>query len=911
MLALDERFSPFTEMFTKVRNNYKELGIQEAEEQTINIIKKALNRHGNTELRFVNMFGTEFYDPDFILLGVPPGAHAKIRNNVLEQDRFKTSMNTLDKVNELKDLFDVNTDLDLFVLKDSEIHQVPVDSSTNLAEWLQNNNFNIDDKIIVLPDFKPSVGQPMFEDINWKLGEFPSPNYPIFQTFTTDLITSLNRMGIINTYDIDILSKTILSDIPSIIRTNGYSLSYILSELKEGREFLNFDEKTLDRWLIVIKNKILEKKNPRTRVEVKTIQDIFEDLHRRTGTSFPNAYYRQAKSVTEEIILILLQEGVFNSDPPLSKVSEYLGFNFHGFLNSLRRGLQISPHKPEVILRLKDSISKALSDDTSLTSKDVDRINKKIEDSLNLYSNVIEKYLDAEGVWNSEDGIFYRVKNGPRKRLIGNIFHSDEILEQIFMKSKLSRLLFASPDYLTSHFLDKNDVDKRPKPDRLERMCYLVSRWDSTLFESIDIKVSEYQVEVMKRKVLAEIQKWMFTNPRADYSPRFRLKWKPYISENFVKWGRTYTKEDLKPHYDLVSSITTALAVRAYKDTSTFTRETLDYSTKTIQREMGVHQGFFASLGKGGFYSQKILENIFIKFAEWHRNEYGDRISGIDYDRKDSYERLRLSHYQEVLYKIQNYAEARSITLFDGKYSTGLVTIKNHQYKISDILRKDYDKTFIKQQYKEFHLIFQLSKYLGFDPLTFSPLEDTDMATGRYVLHHFLAEMFRKMSSNVADIVLTSQDLHMTYEAILRGKEEDGRIYIRAREGEAFIRGLMKSIQDLILYKSPTIKTEQIKKVLINNLGTDKGMEIYYKWTGNKDFKNNLIEFNKRRIYAQKSDYNSFLKDFYEETWKNRNLDAYRFISKQNKYSIFFSYKKDFDMLYRIFPWFKKQTTLV
>ncbi|MHA2009506.1 MAG: hypothetical protein ACW980_19500 [Promethearchaeota archaeon] len=56
------------------------------------------------------------------------------------------------------------------------------------------------------------------------------------------------------------------------------------------------------------------------------------------------------------------------------------------------------------------------------------------------------------------------------------------------------------------------------------------------------------------------------------------------------------------------------------------------------------------------------------------------------------------------------------------------------------------------------------------------------------------------MSSNVADIVCTSNTLHKKYEKYLN------------REGEAFIRGLMKTIQDLIHMESaPGTYVQKIK----------------------------------------------------------------------------------------------------
>ncbi|MFX0037552.1 MAG: hypothetical protein ACFE9I_18170 [Candidatus Hermodarchaeota archaeon] len=180
---------------------------------------------------------------------------------------------------------------------------------------------------------------------------------------------------------------------------------------------------------------------------------------------------------------------------------------------------------------------------------------------------------------------------------------------------------------------------------------------------------------------------------------------------------------------------------------------------------------------------------------------------------------------------------------------------------------------------------------------------------GGYALHHFLAEMMRKMSSNVADIVLTSDNLHQNYEK-----------YKNSREGEAFIRGLMKTIQDLIYMESAPgkfvqkIKPIDVFNTLVKNLGTEKGNEIYKSWTSGPtkltQFLKSLAEFNDRRVtYALSNDPNKFrqfLEDVYTETWNNRNKDAinyYHFIRKSwvSNVAILFSYDADINIMNSIY----------
>ncbi|MFW9874256.1 MAG: hypothetical protein ACFFG0_14215, partial [Candidatus Thorarchaeota archaeon] len=358
VLLEDERFKELQERFEETQRNYKAIGVQKAEKEIINMIKEALSKKGTTNLRFVNMFGVEFYDPDFILLGFPLGAVAKVKNNILRQEKFKTSISTLEKVIELQEQFDINKDLDMFVLKNKKLFKIPIDSSTTLADWLDDNGFSTDDKIIVLTNFIPPISQAIFEKTNWKAksegGEYPSPYLTILDNFLEELTTKLSNLHVISSVDYNSFSSMILENLPNVLTSdNKYSLSTILLDLSEGNEFLNFDERILDRWQISIKNIILKELNPDPPKSVlKTIQDIFENLQKLIGSSYEGKYYRQAKLVSEEIIMILLEEGVFNVDPSFSEINNYLGTNLINFYYNLKD--RESPHKPKTIDTILD-----------------------------------------------------------------------------------------------------------------------------------------------------------------------------------------------------------------------------------------------------------------------------------------------------------------------------------------------------------------------------------------------------------------------------------------------------------------------------------------------------------------------------------------------------------------------------
>lgn len=170
---------------------------------------------------------------------------------------------------------------------------------------------------------------------------------------------------------------------------------------------------------------------------------------------------------------------------------------------------------------------------------------------------------------------------------------------------------------------------------------------------------------------------------------------------------------------------------------------------------------------------------------------------------------------------------------------------------------------------KAYHIIYHLCRYLGFDPMTFTPLNDNIFKGGEkaggYKRHHFLALMFRQMSSHVDDIVLTSDDFHIShYETFLKKNGLDAEVYVKQ---------LMKSLVELIEMKDQNgnfmkIDESHMRKVLYKNFGKVEGEKVLKNWMNEQsDFRLSLQKFNDRRLDAFNGDYKKFLDNQYSNAY--------------------------------------------
>jgi len=227
----DERFINFKSEFKQIQRNYREIGFQKAEKDAINIIKEALEID-KFNLRFLNMFGVEFYDPDFVMIGAPGTSARSEGSRLWKQNAFEAKMTTLDKVNEIKSYFDVSSDYAMYVkAKDGQLIYIPVDSETNLADWLEDNHHNIDSKIYVAPKLLKIEQFHTLE--NWQ----DHPTYKLYQ----DMKALLTNRDPDEVTDVELLG--LLGQVRNML--------FFAKENKLLKNGLNkfFTDRTLYKWL--------------------------------------------------------------------------------------------------------------------------------------------------------------------------------------------------------------------------------------------------------------------------------------------------------------------------------------------------------------------------------------------------------------------------------------------------------------------------------------------------------------------------------------------------------------------------------------------------------------------------------------------------------------------------------------
>jgi len=275
------------------------------------------------------------------------------------------------------------------------------------------------------------------------------------------------------------------------------------------------------------------------------------------------------------------------------------------------------------------------------------------------------------------------------------------------------------------------------------------------------------------------------------------------------------------------------------------------------------------------FDGKETLQSLLQTITKWHIDEFGQRDSGLayygriqdklSYDKSDPDVQSLLYYYSNALDSINKYAELRGIELNSPTKShialSEMISSKN------ELVMNEYQiKVWDDDMTKAYHIIYHLSKYLGFDPITFTPLDDNifEPSTGDYRRHHFLALMFRKMTSHIDDVMLTSNELHIKhYETPLRNKGLDMEIYVKQ---------VMKSLVQLIEMRDGSgnymkIKEEHMRKVLYKNFGEVAGEKVLEKWEKQGDFMKSLGAFNDRRLKAFNGDYKQFLIDDYKNAY--------------------------------------------
>ncbi|MFW9881094.1 MAG: hypothetical protein ACFFG0_49155 [Candidatus Thorarchaeota archaeon] len=426
------------------------------------------------------------------------------------------------------------------------------------------------------------------------------------------------------------------------------------------------------------------------------------------------------------------------------------------------------PRNEDPWVNLRMCFESAILDFASKTTEIDDDMARNVIDKVSVIINdFIQDIKDANMVKDR----FKKWSFYAKGKLLLRIQNCNPILRKIDSMEKFSELLFNDKDYLIDYFIEYEEtLKKRPLPSTLHRITLNVKRWSISDFGSI----SELKLENLKDKVEDVIYNWMFSNP-SEYSY-------PYVTDSPYRFGRLQQKSFLRLEYELMQALTHA--VSAHKDT-----ETMDFTN--VLNELGIAKSTMDDLLTIGSRSAKIRDLIRAKSTI------------VSYILDGTMTEEKLQYYDHAINKIDDYLATRHLRLFDEK----------------TISKRGYDKKLWEDdKIKAYHIISLLCRDLGFDPLTFRPLDpllfDKDPHTGLFARHH--PDVRRKFSVYLQDLLLTDYSTHRQYDSNIPLKDQ---------------RILMEIIQNLIQNDgtgpNKEITAKDVENVFFSNFGDPQKVKYY------------------------------------------------------------------------------------
>jgi len=940
-LGQEERFKEMEEAFQKVRTNYREISVQAAEKAIIDLIKDALNKPGNTALRFVNMFGVEFYDPNFILLGMPIGTNAKTKNNILKQDYFKSSLTTLDKVNELKDQFDIDKNLEMYALDGINMIKIPVDSTTIIAEWLEDHDFGSNSKIIVLADYIPTKGKAKFTRINWDPdGDIPSPFLPEWEEFVVNIGRLLEGVGLIST-DATLQGltryKLPVSSLDSSV-AGIYDVDYSMSRVL-GKTFAPTSQ-TLDRWYIKMKELIDDHFRSRSHTinpqstsgsqisitsfssvggqhisALKSLDLLFSQMYDDFGISSVKPYSQSTRLVLKKLAIYLKEKKLITSDA-VKQLSEVIDYqepsNYYKTKlpkrtpHSLENTLEHILIRPVEFILQKQGFVK-LQGDLQITIDFDNKVVNLEQDYLKVSFNFegdgeIKLDIDSTTTMNAvteelKESIFGIVK--PYLIEVANFWSMDESFFPDSIKNQRGFTRSIRREFMLDIVKAGNFFDLSLR--KLSKLFYKTPR---SIYKHFDLE------HMNVRPDIGLLDNWKFITYNWDYNTFKQITGKDITKLEFTliqqsvidaldSWVLEHQYLDdslIKIKNGKRSSLLYDVASRVKLAAMYEKGQTMSYTT--VESDFGLSNGRFQTTFRGLPTTQfgrdnlkEDLEKMYVTIAKWHEAEFGER-GAMKEPPTGAREIQKLMAYQGALRSIYKLVKETNLDFTSPTINKLklIYAIDNDQ----ELIMNEYDrKNWKNAASKAYIRVFQFAKRLGVDPLTFRINPDTSL----FDPHHFKAFKFRQMSTHNQDLIETSKRFHRKYEVLYK---TFGR-----RGAEVYVETLIKSLEELLSLKDSVgnirdITDADIKRVLRANFGPE-WESVYKGWVsdftvemaGIDNYKDSLYTINDlRNKYlpgnTAGNDYQKFLEDkypsifqIYKSNLQGKVIDISRVIATQ------------------------------
>jgi hypothetical protein len=856
-LTEDSRFGNQKKEFEKVAQNTEIVEFQDKIEEIRKIIRTQLENYP-TLLRFIDYTGETLWDPIHVAYGFIPGPNAnnKISSDLKLDDEIPYSTKAEDYAKEMQRIYDTDKPLRLYMLKGGKL--VRITPSQEMGPWLKGRSFDKNtNKIIILPDVIPPRGQALFtRPIGWVPpsagGDTPSLYTPYFEDFIIELGSFLEKNDIIT---VDSSKKThtdrevnkYLYIIGKDLLGDRRELSDVLSEFENGNLF-SLSTIRLDRWYVNMKESLINileaKKITRLPSKMALILNGFEGsfskFYEITGLSYENKYKFETRLVLKQLATYFNNIGDPNikiSGDEIGQLTEIIDFsNPSSFYSQMTD--QCKPKNRDTIIRhLILAPMKYLAERHDL----IGSLNIKGKEIDLRFSSVNDFKLDAGwlrtidklasfditfSLTHSSGGVvsvsLLQEINNYRSKvlslvlpLINDALRYRDIENYLiekgythtptrdFTRDVLISIGFGPQVRLASEFLLSSD-DEIPRKLRagtslrshtLPSMLFKLNIFDINDFNRLyGTKISKFELALIKNKL------------RKDITDHF--------STTVI--GTHTDNVDGDTAQALLSIV---YAVSLHDDLHQQAGKQFYGLRGQIDNKLGIPKKSLLVIAKQGQSAPEKLKEIYTKISNWHQNEYGDRSSGlINYDPSDLVSMEKLYAYQDAMVKI--------IKLGFNFNSPTLKTVKLFEAinSESELIMNAYDtKYWTDHVSHSFLKVYQISKFFGFDPLTFR----ANPSTSAFDPHHFKAFQFRKMSSHTQDIITTSKIFHGKYEAI---KNSMGW-----RAAEIYVESLVKSLEELINLKDKSgalinIEDKDVRRVLKENFGESEWESVYDGW---------------------------------------------------------------------------------
>jgi len=632
-----------------------------------------------------------------------------------------------------------------------------------------------------------------FDSVAWKRGEMPgvdSPYLQLFDIFVDDLKNILADAGLLSRTSNGRVYNSLLEEIVKRVTIRDLRSSMGAAKHQVG----NIGEDSLDIWFIRIQNEILgSSKVIHKEPTILQVEQLFERYYDDSKYSSQNPLYREAR-------YLLFKFGEIVGKDSFKDLSSYLHYSVEYIFD----GMKAKVNKLTSISSLITSINTYAM--ASLSTQDQNKVIELLNDYLARYDYFAKLKALRSPIRSYREFLIYNLQ----LRLFS---HSS--LTKSISDASLSQIFFGDRDYLTNIFLSSKQILMRPDYYVLMRIKTMTFALTVPGLKNEGIIITPASLKLLKQDIRDEVNRFMTKNPyEASY-----INENPRRGRGRVR--RVYSQEFLQDEQYLVSAIFTAYAIHEDNPMLTF----------NFFKENKIYKGGLTGLLSQGKKNlgRKALKKIAYQVGQFYR----EALAGTSQNTNIQISQAELIQiYYQAIKQIISYKRIRKIS-----FTT---------------LPRNYDKLWDSKLVKSYHNVLLFARQLGFDLLTFKPLEDTIFALTPSGPTSKLLSFFRrhhinpglKRSMLLQQLILTDVNIHNYYEKL----------------GTDKVFALLSAFNELVVKDGPIDKDDIIRVFTKYGIKEDVYDNWYFK---DPELGDNIAEFNNRKQKFRQLGLESFIENFY------------------------------------------------